>query len=59
MDAADSPSLFSRKGFYGALMDGPAREHFRTQLSGSWTYCRCSTRRPGFAPSQSIWTMMR
>src|SRR6266571_2779961 len=33
MDAADAPSLFSRKGFYGALMDWSMRdEHFRTQL---------------------------
>ncbi len=33
MDAADLPSLFSRKGFYGALMDWSMRdEHFKTQL---------------------------
>lgn len=33
MDAADSPSLFSKKGFYGALMDWSMRdEHFKTQL---------------------------
>ncbi len=33
MDAADAPSLFSRKGFYGALMDWSMRdEHFKTQL---------------------------
>ena len=33
MDVADSPSLFSRKGFYGALMDWSMRdEHFKTQL---------------------------
>src|SRR5437773_9476692 len=33
MDAADVPSLFSRKGFYGALMDWSMRdEHFKTQL---------------------------
>src|ERR1043166_4590559 len=33
MDAADSPSLFSRKGFYGTLMDWAMRDdHFKTQL---------------------------
>src|SRR6266567_2172233 len=33
MDATDAPSLFSRKGFYGALMDWSMRdEHFKTQL---------------------------
>src|SRR5689334_5316027 len=33
MEATDSPSLFSRKGFYGALMDWSMRdEHFKTQL---------------------------
>jgi RHH-type proline utilization regulon transcriptional repressor/proline dehydrogenase/delta 1-pyrroline-5-carboxylate dehydrogenase len=33
MDAADVPSVFSRKGFYGALMDWSMRdEHFKTQL---------------------------
>src|SRR5437667_11045861 len=33
MDAADAPSLFSKKGFYGALMDWAMRdEHFKTQL---------------------------
>src|SRR5437899_7144525 len=33
IDAAESPSLFSRKGFYGALMDWSMRdEHFKTQL---------------------------
>src|SRR6266550_8447148 len=33
MDSADAPSLFSRKGFYGALMDWSMRdEHFKTQL---------------------------
>jgi RHH-type proline utilization regulon transcriptional repressor/proline dehydrogenase/delta 1-pyrroline-5-carboxylate dehydrogenase len=33
MDAAEPPSLFSKKGFYGALMDWAMRdEHFKTQL---------------------------
>ncbi|HXU79450.1 MAG TPA: proline dehydrogenase family protein, partial [Methylomirabilota bacterium] len=33
MDAADAPSLFSRKGFYGTLMEWAMRdEHFKTQL---------------------------
>src|SRR2546425_9672841 len=33
MDAAESPSLFSKKGFYGTLMDWAMRdEHFKTQL---------------------------
>src|SRR5438874_9083894 len=33
MDAADSPTLFSKKGFYGSLMDWAMRdEHFKTQL---------------------------
>src|SRR2546422_5986195 len=33
MDAADAPSLFSKKGFYGALMDWAMRdEQFKTQL---------------------------
>jgi RHH-type transcriptional regulator, proline utilization regulon repressor / proline dehydrogenase / delta 1-pyrroline-5-carboxylate dehydrogenase len=33
MDAADPPSLFSKKGFYGALMDWAMQdEHFKTQL---------------------------
>src|SRR6266496_2246317 len=33
MDATDVPSLFSKKGFYGALMDWSMRdEHFKTQL---------------------------
>src|SRR5438046_20985 len=33
MGAADPPSLFSKKGFYGALMDWAMRdEHFKTQL---------------------------
>src|SRR5439155_19147399 len=33
MDAAEAPSLFSKKGFYGALMDWAMRdEHFKTQL---------------------------
>src|SRR5712691_1883686 len=33
MDAADAPSLFSKKGFYGTLMDWAMRdEHFKTQL---------------------------
>jgi RHH-type proline utilization regulon transcriptional repressor/proline dehydrogenase/delta 1-pyrroline-5-carboxylate dehydrogenase len=33
MDAAETPSLFSRKGFYGTLMDWSMRdEHFKTQL---------------------------
>src|SRR5438874_5072431 len=33
MDAADSPTLFSKKGFYGTLMDWAMRdEHFKTQL---------------------------
>src|SRR5205085_5972491 len=31
--AAESPSLFSKKGFYGTLMDWAMRdEHFKTQL---------------------------
>src|SRR2546421_8001370 len=33
MDAAEPPSLFSKKGFYGTLMDWAMRdEHFKTQL---------------------------
>jgi RHH-type proline utilization regulon transcriptional repressor/proline dehydrogenase/delta 1-pyrroline-5-carboxylate dehydrogenase len=33
MDAAEPPSVFSQKGFYGALMDWAMRdEHFKTQL---------------------------
>src|SRR5436309_11889154 len=33
IDSAESPSLFSKKGFYGALMDWAMRdEHFKTQL---------------------------
>src|SRR5947208_4076314 len=33
IDAAESPSLFSKKGFYGALMEWAMRdEHFKTQL---------------------------
>src|SRR5439155_20840552 len=33
MDAAEPPSVFSKKGFYGALMDWAMRdEHFKTQL---------------------------
>ncbi len=33
MDAAEAPSLFSRKGLYGSLMDWAMREeHFKTQL---------------------------
>jgi RHH-type proline utilization regulon transcriptional repressor/proline dehydrogenase/delta 1-pyrroline-5-carboxylate dehydrogenase len=33
IEAADTPALFSRKGFYGALMDWAMRdEHFKTQL---------------------------
>ena len=33
MDAAAPPSLFSKKGFYGTLMDWAMRdEHFKTQL---------------------------
>ncbi len=33
MEAAEPPSLFSKKGFYGALMDWAMRdEHFKTQL---------------------------
>src|ERR1051325_4756849 len=33
MDAAGTPSLFSKKGFYGTLMDWSMRdEHFKTQL---------------------------
>src|SRR2546422_45129 len=33
MDAAEPPSLFSRKGFYGTLMDFSMRdENFKTQL---------------------------
>src|SRR5438552_1080230 len=33
IDAAESPSVFSKKGFYGALMDWAMRdEHFKTQL---------------------------
>src|SRR5882757_6969410 len=33
IDAAEAPSLFSKKGFYGSLMDWAMRdEHFKTQL---------------------------
>src|SRR6266404_6275501 len=33
IDAAESPSLFSKKGFYGTLMEWSMRdEHFKTQL---------------------------
>src|SRR5512135_2397129 len=33
MDAAAPPSLFSKKGFYGTLMEWAMRdEHFKTQL---------------------------
>src|SRR5437879_9784832 len=33
IDAAESPSLFSKKGFYGTLMDWAMKdEHFKTQL---------------------------
>ena len=33
LDKAESPSLFSKKGFYGTLMDWAMRdEHFKTQL---------------------------
>src|SRR5712675_2842576 len=33
MDAAEPPSLFSNKGFYGTLMEWSMRdEHFKTQL---------------------------
>src|SRR6266566_4088139 len=33
MDAAESPSLFSKKGFYGTLMEWAMKdEHFKTQL---------------------------
>src|SRR3974390_773541 len=33
IDAAEAPSLFSRKGFYGTLMEWAMRdEHFKTQL---------------------------
>lgn len=33
MEAAEAPSLFSKKGFYGTLMDWAMRdEHFKTQL---------------------------
>src|SRR5438309_10952170 len=33
MDAAEAPSLFSKKGFYGTLMDWAMRdENFKTQL---------------------------
>src|SRR5882672_5107783 len=33
IDAAESPSLFSKKGFYGTLIDWAMRdEHFKTQL---------------------------
>jgi RHH-type transcriptional regulator, proline utilization regulon repressor / proline dehydrogenase / delta 1-pyrroline-5-carboxylate dehydrogenase len=33
LDAAEPPSLFSKKGFYGTLMDWAMRdEHFKTQL---------------------------
>src|SRR5438876_7309125 len=33
MDTAEPPSLFTKKGFYGALMDRAMRdEHFKTQL---------------------------
>src|SRR5256712_9472590 len=33
MDAAEAPTLFSKKGFYGTLMDWAMRdENFKTQL---------------------------
>src|SRR6266404_3179435 len=33
IEAAESPSLFSKKGFYGTLMEWAMRdEHFKTQL---------------------------
>src|SRR3954469_3529061 len=33
MDALETPSLFSKKGFYGTLMDWSMKdEHFKTQL---------------------------
>jgi RHH-type transcriptional regulator, proline utilization regulon repressor / proline dehydrogenase / delta 1-pyrroline-5-carboxylate dehydrogenase len=33
MDAAEAPSLFSKKGFYGTMMEWAMRdEHFKTQL---------------------------
>src|SRR5215831_17635687 len=33
MDSAEPPSLFSKKGFYGSLMEWAMRdEHFKTQL---------------------------
>src|SRR5215472_5102763 len=33
MDAAEPPSLFSKKGFYGTMMEWAMRdEHFKTQL---------------------------
>src|SRR5262245_16029489 len=33
MEAAEAPSLFSRKGLYGSLMEWAMRdEHFKTQL---------------------------
>jgi RHH-type proline utilization regulon transcriptional repressor/proline dehydrogenase/delta 1-pyrroline-5-carboxylate dehydrogenase len=33
MDAADPPSVFSKKGFYGTMMDWAMKdEHFKTQL---------------------------
>jgi Proline utilization A N-terminal domain len=33
MDAAEPPSVFSKKGFYGSLMEWAMRdEHFKTQL---------------------------
>src|SRR5947207_15531475 len=33
MDAGEAPSLFSKKGFYGSLMDWAMRdEHFKTQF---------------------------
>src|SRR5260370_8342444 len=33
MDAAEPPSLFSKKGFYGTLMEWAMHdEHFKTQL---------------------------
>src|SRR5260370_22430883 len=33
MDAGEAPALFSKKGFYGTLMDWAMRdEHFKTQL---------------------------
>src|SRR5436190_7865700 len=33
MDAAGAPSLFSKKGFYGTLMDWAMKdEHFKTEL---------------------------